>query len=133
MQLADKMQQRFVPTQCVGAAIQATMYFLPIAKGVLLLAQDVGLSRLGDNVTLVLAVAFASWLFLFFQFLPSMTSPSGQRIPRWPKISRILADPTISIGEKFKATFRNWYSLLVITTMLVWITSAVFSGIPILP
>ena len=133
MLLADKLPQRFAPTQCVGAAIQATMYFLPIAKGVLLLAQDAGLSRVGDNVTLVLTVAVACWLFLFFQFLPRMTPQSGQRIPRWPKIARILADPTVSIGEKFKATFRNWYSLLVITTMLVWITSAVFSGVPILP
>ena len=133
MQLADKLQQRFAPTQCAGAAIQATIYFLPIAKGVLLLAQDVGLSRLSDNVTSVLTVACACWVFLFFQFLPSVTPQSWQRIPRWPKIARILADPTISIGEKFKATFRDWFSLFIITTMLVWITSSVFNGVPVLP
>ena len=130
---ASKLHQYLLPTQFVGAAIHATLCILPVAKGTLLLAQAAGLSRLTDNGTSVLIVACACWLYLFLQFLPGATPLSMQSSPRWPKITRTLANPTVSIGEKFKATFTNWLSLLIIVTALIWIASSVFKGIPILP
>lgn len=133
MLLADKLPQGIAPTQLAGAAIQATLYVLPTAKGTLYLTGAGGFDGLGQSLSSVLIVAFACWLFLFLQFLPGATPLSVQTPPRWPKFARTLADPTVSIGEKFKAIFTSWLSLLIIVSALIWIASSVFTGVPLLP
>jgi hypothetical protein len=122
---AGTLQQRFLPTQIVGAAIQASMYFLPVAKGTILLASAAGFDWVAGSSQSVLVVACACWILVFLQSLL-------QRPPRWPKISRILADPTISIPGKIIAVFKNWLSLLIIISMLVWVVGSTINGIPIL-
>lgn len=120
---ADKMEQSFAPTQLVGSAIQATLYVLPVAKGTLALARAMGFDGLAASRTSVLIVVGVCWLVLF------LPGPQG----RWPAISRILADPTLSIGDKIKATFTNWFSLFMIVVTLAWIGGAAFGGLPLLP
>ena len=128
----SKLHQNLLPTQLVGAAIHATLCVLPVAKGTLLILQAAGLGRLSDSEISVALVALACWLYLFVQFIPGATPLSMQVQPRWPKINRVLANPEIPIGDKFKAIFKNWVSLLIITATLIWVTSSVAKGIPIL-
>jgi hypothetical protein len=109
------------------------LYVLPVAKGTLYLASAMGFGGLGNSLSSVLIVASACWLFLFLQFLPGATPLSAQSPPRWPKFARTLADPTVSIGEKFRAAFTNWLSLLIIVSSLIWISSSIFNGVPLLP
>jgi hypothetical protein len=132
MLATGRLHPHLLPTQLVGAAIQATMYILPTAKGTFYLARAVGFEGLGQSLSSVLIVACACWLFLFLQFFPGATSLSAQNPPRWPKFARTLADPTISIGEKFKAILTDWLSLLIIVSSLVWVASSVVSGVPLL-
>ena len=129
---ASKLHQRPMPTQVVGAAIHATMLVLPVAKGTLLILQAAGLHRLAESEVSAVIAAIACWLYLFAQFIPGATPLSMQGPPRWPKINRVLADPTLPIGEKFKAIFTNWLSLLIITATVIWVASSVAKGVPIL-
>ena len=122
---AGTLQQRFPPTQIVGAAIQALMYFLPVTKGTILLASAAGFGWVAGSAHSVLVVACACWILVFFQLLL-------QNPPRWPKISRTLADPTLPIADKIKAVLTNWLSLLIIVSMLVWVTGSIVSGTPLL-
>jgi hypothetical protein len=133
MQLADKLQERFAPTQLVGATIEATMLVLPVAKGAFLLLDAAHFDALGRTLGSVLLVTGICWLLLFSQYLPGATPMSIQQPPRWPKIMRTLADPTLSIGSKIRATLTNWFSLLMIVAMLCWIAGAVFGDTPLLP
>lgn len=133
MLLVDKLPKGFAPTQLVGGAIHATMYILPTAKGTFYLARAMGFDGLGQSLSSVLIVTGICWLILF---LPSLTGASPNSIqsqPRWLKISCTLADPAVSIGDKFNATFTDWLSLLIIVSSLIWIASLVFGGVPILP
>jgi hypothetical protein len=92
-----------------------------------------GFDGLGQSLSSVLIVTGICWLILFLPSLTGAPSNSIQWQPRWLKISRTLADPTVSIGDKFKATFTDWLSLLIIVSSLIWIASSVFSGVPLLP
>ena len=120
---ADRLRRNFAATQLVGSAILATLLVLPVAKGTFYLAQAMGFARLAETRTSVLIVVAICWLVL------SIPGTQG----RWPGIARTLADPTRSTGDKIRATFTNWFSLLMIVAMLVWIASASFNGGPILP
>jgi hypothetical protein len=133
MLLADKLQQRFAPTQLVGAAIQATMLVLPVAKGAFFLLEAAHFDALGRTLGSVLLATGVCWLLLFFQYLPGATPISIQQPPRWPKITRTLADPTLSIGSKIRATLTNWFSLFLIVATLCWIAGALFGHTPLLP
>jgi len=133
MLLADKLQQRFAPTQLAGAAIQATLLVLPVAKGMFFLLHAAHFDALGQTPGSVVLVTAACWLLLFFQYLPGATFLSIQQPPRWPKIMRILADPNLSIGSKIRATLTNWFSLFMIVAILCWIAGAVFGNTPLLP
>lgn len=133
MQLIDKHPQSFAPTQLVGSAIQATMYVLPVAKGTFNSARAMGFDGLGQSLSSVLIVTGICWLILFLPNLAGAVSNSTQWRPRWLNISRTLSDPAVSIGEKFKATFTDWFSLLIIISSLIWILSSVLSGVPLLP
>jgi len=123
MIMADKLGRSFAPTQLVGAAIHATLLVLPVAKGVFYLAHVMGFDGLAATRTSVLAVVAICWLVLF------LPAPQG----RWPEFTRLLADPTLSVGRKIRATFTNWFSLLMIIATLAWIAGAKFSGVPVLP
>ena len=123
MMIADKLGRNFAPTQIVGSAIQASLYVLPVAKGTLILAHAMGFDGLGASRSSVLIVVAVCWLILF------LPGPQG----RWPEFSRIMADPTLPVGDKIKATVTNWFSLLMIIATLVWLAEAKFSGMPILP
>jgi hypothetical protein len=129
---ASKLHHHLLPTQVVGAAIHATLLVLPVAKGTLLILQGSGLNRLAESGISAVIVFFACWFYLFVQFIPGATPLSMQGPPRWPKINRVLADPALPIGEKFKAVFKNWLSLLIIISTLIWVTSSASKGIPIL-
>jgi len=54
---AGALQRRFQPTQMVGAAIEASMYFLPLAKGTILLAVNAGFDWVAGSSHSVLVVA----------------------------------------------------------------------------
>ena len=133
MLLADKLQQRFAPTQLVGAAILATMLVLPVAKGTFLLLGAAQFDALGRTPGSVVLVTAACWLLLFFQYLPGATLLSIQQPPRWPKFARALTDPALPIGNKIRTTVTNWFSLFMIAAMLCWIAGAVFGHTPLLP
>jgi hypothetical protein len=133
MLLVDKRPQGFAPTQLVGGAIRATVYVLPTAKGTFYLARAMGFDRLGNSLSSVLIVTGICWLLLFLPTLTSGPPSSAQWQPRWLNISRTLADPTVSIGDKFKATFTDWLSLLIIVSTLIWIASSIFTGVSLLP
>jgi hypothetical protein len=133
MLLADKLQQRFAPTQLAGAAIMATMLVLPVTKGAFLLLDVAHLDVLGRTSDSAILLAAICWLVLFFQYLPGATLLSIQQPPRWPKIMRILAGPSLAIGSKIRATLTNWFSLFMIAAMLSWVASAVFGNTPLLP
>jgi hypothetical protein len=122
MTMAARLEQNFAPTQLVGSAIEASLYVLPIANGVLHLAAAMGFDHLADTRSSVLGVVAVCWLVLF---LPGRG--------RWPAISRILADPHLSIADKIKATLTNWFSLTVIVATFVWIAGAAVRGVPLLP
>ena len=129
---ASKLHHPLSPTQVVGAAIHATLLVLPVAKGTLLILQAAGLTRLAESEISAVIVFLACWFYLFAQMIPGATPLSPKAPPRWPKINRVLADPELAIGEKFKAVFKNWLSLLIIIATLIWVTSSVSKGIPIL-
>lgn len=133
MLLADKLQQRFAPTQLAGAAIVATMLVLPVAKGMFFLLDAAHIDALGRTPGSVVLVTVGCWLLLFFQYLPGATLLSMQQPPRWPKFMRTLADPAVSIRDKIRATLTNWFSLFMIVAMLCWIAGAVFGNTPLLP
>ena len=131
MIIADKLQRRSDPTQVAGAAIQATLWALSLAQGPFYLARLTGFGGLSENLTSVLVVTALCWLYVFVIFLPGATPLSIQRMPRWPKIFRILADPAIPAGNKIKATFTNWFSLFLILQNLALIARAALTGNPI--
>jgi hypothetical protein len=123
MMMADKLGRNLASTQIVGSAIQATLFVLPVAKGVFYLSHLAGFDGLAETRTSVLAVVGICWLLLF------LPGPQGH----WPAFSRAMADPTLSVSDKIKAMFTNWFSLLMIIATLTWLAGAKFSGAPILP
>ena len=71
----------FVPTQLVGAAIQATMYILPTAKGTFYLARAMGFEGLGQSLSSVLIVTWDLLAYSFSsKFLPGATSIVERKI-----------------------------------------------------
>lgn len=128
MSTADKLQRSFEPTQLVGATIQASLWTLSLAQGPFYLARLAGFSGMSGSLATIVTVTILSWLYLFQLFLPSATSLSIQRLPRWPKFFRIMADPAISPGDKIKATFTNWFGLFLILQNAVIILGAAFAG-----
>ena len=86
MLATGRLHPHLLPTQLVGAAIQATMYILPTAKGTFYLARAVGFEGLGQSLSSVLIVACACWLFLFLQFFPgAKIRHAGRNLPvPWP-------------------------------------------------
>jgi hypothetical protein len=128
---SDRLERSFEPTQLAGAAIQASLWLLSVAQGPFYLAQVMGFSGLPESTAAVSIVIGFSWLYLFLVFLPGATPISLQRLPRWPKIFRILACPAISTGDKVKATLTNWFSLFLILQNVGWIAWAIFAGRPL--
>ena len=94
-----------------------------LIKDLRLLARAMGFEGLAGSRMSVLIVVGICWLALF---LPGAPSP-------WPEIVRILDNPTLPVGDKVRATFTNWFSLLMIAATLLWIAAAAFNGAPILP
>ena len=123
--IADKLSRSFEPTQLVGAAILATLLLQPATVGPLDLARAMGF----ESLTAALIVAALCWLFLFQLFLPCATSLSLRQMPRWPKLFQIMADPTVSIGNKIKTPFTNWFGWLTIIGPLAWIAKVVIKAI----
>lgn len=133
MLLVDNLQHRFAPTQLTGAAIVASLFVLPVAKGIFVLLDAVHFDALGRSLGSVLLVTGVCWLMLFFQYLPGATLLSIQQPPRRPRIMRMLTDPSLPVGSKIKATLTNWFSLFMIVATLCWIAGAVFGNTPLLP
>ncbi|HTM72551.1 MAG TPA: hypothetical protein VL198_04910 [Pseudolabrys sp.] len=130
MSTAGNLQRGFAPTQLLGAAIQASLWTLSVAQGPFYLARLAGFGGMSGSLATIVAVTILSWLYLFQLFLPSATPLSIQRLPRWLKFFRIMADPSISPGDKIKATVTNWFGLLLILQNAVIIFGAAFAGKP---
>jgi hypothetical protein len=125
MIITDKLSRSFEPTQLAGAAILATLLLQPATVGPLDLAQAMGF----ESLTAALIVAVLCWLFLFQLFLPCATPLSLQQMPRWPKFFQIMADPTVTIGNKIKTIFTNWFGWVTIIGPLAWIAKMVFEAV----
>jgi hypothetical protein len=112
---------RFAPQQLAGAAIEASLFILPAGQGMVVLAKAVGFGALVASQTSVLLLTGALWLFSAACFIIGHIPPTAR-----PKIFAILADPSLSVGSKLKATFTNWFSLLAIASQLLWIVTLVW-------
>jgi hypothetical protein len=105
----------FAPQQLVGAAIMASLFVWPTSQGLLGTMRATGFGALVASPTAVLLVTGIVGLFFFACF--SAPIPPSAR----PRIFAILADPGSSTGAKLKATFTNWFSLLLIASQLLGI------------
>jgi hypothetical protein len=108
---------RFAPQQLAGAAIMASLFALPTSLGVLALAKKMG--TLVASPTAAVLVTIIVWLF-FAACFSGRIAPTAR-----PRIFAILADPALSIGAKLKATFTNWFSLLMIASQVLSIAALV--------